>query len=455
MQEEGNLRTENKMGVLPINRLLFTMSFPAMISMIVSALYNVIESIFVASISEDAMAAVTLVFPVQMLMMSVAVGSGVGLASLISRRLGAKRQEEAESAAAHGFILALVHWAVFACFGLFAAKPFFALYTDDPYIYESAVNFCRIVTIGSLFVNISVTCERVLQAMGNMIFPMTFNMTAAILNCILAPTLILGWFGAPKLGVIGAGVAVVTCQFVGMSIALVLLFLYKKHPMKPRFAGFRIRGAMVKDIYSVGIPSMVMMSIGSFMISGLNAILIGHGNAAVAVLGVYYRLQSFIFMPVFGLNQGSMPIMGYNFGARKKDRLMMTFRRALVVAVGIMTIGTVLFHFCAHGMLALFSATPEMFEIGMPALRIISLCFVPAAVSIVGSAMFQALGHGGLSLTVSLLRQLVLILPLTWLLLRTLGIDAAWASFPLAEGFALLLSVFFIRRLYNKEIRTL
>jgi putative MATE family efflux protein len=451
---EENKMQENKMGVLPINRLIFSMSFPAMISMIISAMYNIVESIFVARISEKAMTAVTLVFSVQMLQVSVAVGCGVGLSSFISRSLGAKRHRDAEEAATHGFIMAVFHWAIFACFGIFLAGPFIGLFTNDPYIYENAVLFCRIVTIGSLFSFVSITCERILQSMGNMLFPMIFNSVAAILNCFLAPVLILGLLGVPRLGVMGAGFAAVTCQFVGMCIALFLLFRFK-HQVKPSFRGFKPKLRTILDIYNVGIPTMIMMSIGSFMISGLNAILIRFSAAAVAVLGVYFRLNSFIFMPVFGLNQGSLPIMGYNFGARNKDRLVKTYKAAVKIALVIMALGTALFWIAPHKLLALFSASDAMYEIGVPALRIISICFISSAFSIVTVGMFQALGHGFLSMLISLLRQLILILPLAWILTHTIGIKGAWIAFPIAEFSSLILTTIFLRHVYKKEIKDL
>ncbi|MDR1953659.1 MAG: MATE family efflux transporter [Clostridiales Family XIII bacterium] len=449
-----SIGTENKMGVMPIRRLIISMSFPAMISMIVAALYNIVESIFVASISEAAMAAITLVFPVQMMQVSFAVGTGVGLNSLISRRLGEKRQKEADSAASHGFVIALINWAIFAAFGIFFAKGFIGLFTNDPFILENATVYCRIVVIGSLFQFVSVCCERILQATGNMLFPMIFNLTGAVLNIVLSPILILGLFGFPKLGVMGAGLACISCQFVAMVIALILVFRFKHH-VHIRFRGFRVHGDTLRDIYAVGVPSIVMLSIGSIMIAGLNAILIGYSAAAVAVLGVYFRLNSFIFMPVFGLNQGSLPVMGYNYGAKNRQRLISAYKTAVTIAVTIMAIGTAIFWIFPRQLMMLFSATPEMMEIGLPALRIISLCFVSAAFSIVTSGMFQALAHGLLSMLVSLLRQLILVVPLTYLLLRYMGIAFSWASFPLAEFLSLILTVCFLRYIYKKEIKSL
>ncbi|MDR2157146.1 MAG: MATE family efflux transporter [Clostridiales Family XIII bacterium] len=403
---------------------------------------------------EAAMAAITLVFPIQMMQVAFGVGAGVGLNSLISRRLGERKQEEADSAASHGFFIALINWLLFAAFGIFFAKPFIGLFTDTPFILENAAIYCRIVMVGSLFPFVSICCERILQATGNMLFPMIFNLAGAILNIILSPILILGLFGLPRLGVPGAGLACIICQFSAMVIALVLLFKFKHH-VNVRIRGFRTNGKTLRDIYAVGVPSIVMLSIGSFMISGLNAIFIAYSEAAVAVLGVYFRINSFLFMPVFGLNQGSLPVIGYNYGAKNRKRMLAAYKTAVSIAIGIMAVGTAIFWVFPRQLMLLFSATPEMMEIGVPALRIISISFVSAAFSIVTGGMFQALAHGMFSMFVSLLRQLFLILPLTWLLLRYMGILSAWASFSIAEFASLILTVLLLRHIYRKEIKNL
>jgi putative MATE family efflux protein len=429
------------------------MALPAIISMIVGAMYNVVESIFVAKIGASSLTAMTYVLPVQMFMISVGIGSGVGLNSLISRRLGQKRQDEADLAASHGIFIALFNWAIFAAFGAFFSQKFVALYSSDPYILSSAVLYCRIVTIGSLFYFITVATERILQSTGNMIYPMIFNLVGAGLNIILAPILILGWLGVPRLGIIGAGVAAIICQFTTMIIALILL-LRGKLLVRIRLKGFRLSGRILKDVYKVGLPSIVMMSIGSIMIIGVNAIL-RFNTIAVAVFGIYYRINSFVFMPIFGLNQGALPVMGYNFGARNKKRLITAWKTTSTIAIALMGAGTIIFWVFTRPLLRLFSASPEMMEIGIPALRYISVGFVFAAYAIATSTVFQALAHGMLSMFVSILRQIVLCLPLMWIFLIHFGLDISWFSFPLGEvGAAVLTTVFFVR-MYKKEIRTL
>ncbi|MDR0851280.1 MAG: MATE family efflux transporter [Clostridiales Family XIII bacterium] len=454
------IQKENKMRVKPIKGLVLGMSFPPMISMLVGALYNIVESVFVARVSEDALTAVTLFFPAQMMLISVGVGTGVGLNSLIARRLGARKQDEANSAASHGFLCALINWIIFAVFGLFFVDDFLRLFTDDPFIFSSALIFGRIVTIGSLFVFISVTIERILQSTGNVLFPMIFNIVGAVLNMILAPTLILGLFGLPGYGVQGAGMAVVITQFMVMLIAIIMLFGFKHH-VKVQLRGFRPRLRTLKDIYAVGVPSIVMMSVGSFMMAGLNAILLTFsptkdlGETAVAILGIYYRINSFVFMPVFGLNQGAMPVIAFNFGAKQKSRLMEAYKFSLSIAVGIMLVGMAILLICAPQILHLFSATPDMYALGVPALRIFSLSFITAGFAVVTVSLFQALAHGFFSMFVSLLRQIILVLPLTYVLIVNFGVTSAWASFPIAEVLSSVLTVFLLRYVYKKEIKNL
>ena len=444
----------NKMGTLPVGRLLMTMSLPAMFSMLINALYNVIDSIFVAMIGESALTAVTLVFPVQMLMIAVSVGTGVGLSSLISRRLGEKKQKEADSVANHGLILFVVSAALFALFGLFFSRPFINAFTSDSVVAGFGYSYCFIVTVFSVFVFIQIDAEKTMQATGNMLFPMIGNLVGAVSNIILDPIFIFGLFGVPRMEVAGAAIATVIGQGLGMALNLTFLLAFK-HEVNISLRSFRFSWGTVRSIYAVGLPAMVMQAIGSVMLVALNGILITFSQAAVAVFGVYFKLQSFIFMPVFGLNQGAMPIMGYNFGARNKDRLMRSFRLSLNIALVIMALGTLLFQVFAREFMMMFNASPEMLSIGVAALRAISLCFIPAAVGIICATLFQAIGHGVLSLIVSLLRQLFLILPLAWLLSHYFGLNALWYAFPMAEVFALCASILFFRRIYRRELKDL
>lgn len=444
---------ENKMGTMPIGRLMLTMSWPAMLSMLIQALYNVVDSIFVAMISESALTAVTLIFPIQMLLISVAVGTGVGVNSLIARRLGAKRYDEADLAASHGFRISFINWAVFALFGLLFSKVYMSAYSDSLYIVENGALYLLITTVFSLFVFIQVNTEKVLQATGNMLLPMICSLSGAIVNIIFDPLLIFGIGIFPEMGVVGAAVATVFGQFVSMCFGLMLLF-GRKHLVNVKIKGFKLNWEIVKDIYNVGFPAMLMQSIGSIMLFCINGIL-AFSETAIAVLGSYFRLQSFIFMPVFGLNQGAMPIMGYNYGARNKERLMKAYRVGIMIAVVIMAIGTLIFLTFPTQLLGLFSASERMLEIGVPALRIICLCFIPASFGILTSTIFQATGHGMLSMWQALIRQLIGIVPLVWVLLKIGGLSLVWWAWPLAEILGTVYSVIFVRKLYKKEIESL
>jgi putative MATE family efflux protein len=422
-----------------------------MLSMLLNALYNIVDSIFVSRISENALAAVTLVFPTQMLMMSICVGTGVGLASLISRRLGERKQKEADAAAAHGFFLAIVCWILFALFGIFGAEPFLKLFTDDAEILSMGLTYCRIVTIGSVFMCFSICIERIMQSTGDMIHPMIFNSVGALINTALAPVFILGLLGAPKLGVTGAGLVAITGQCVAMIIAVVM-FVRNEHAVSVSFKGFRVKARTLADILVVGAPSIIMISIQSFLISGLNAILITYSTTAVAVLGVYFRIQTFVILPVIGMGQGALPIMGYNFGAKNRKRLLATFKLAYKIATCIMIVGVALFWLFPEQIMTLFNAGDDMMDIGVRALRTISISYIPAAFTIVAVTMFQATAHGIFAAIISIVRQLGFILPLAYLLLYIFGIDAVWFSFPIAEAAALAMALVFYRRVKKRQI---
>lgn len=444
----------NKMGTMPIGKLLISMSLPAMFSMMIQALYNIVDSVFVGFIGESALTAVTLIFPIQMLIISVAVGTGIGINSLISRRLGQGNKEDANVAANHGIFLGIVNWVIFAAFGLFFSGVFVSSFSESASMTADATIYCQIVTIGSIFIFIQINVEKTLQATGNMIFPMMCTLVGAITNIILDPILIFGLLGAPKLGVAGAAIATVIGQSLAMLLGLILLFA-GKHEVHVSLSKFKLSKSAIKNIYAVGLPSIVMQSIASVMVIGLNAILITFSGAAVAVLGAYFRLQSFIFMPVFGLNQGAMPIFGYNYGAKNKERLMTTYKWALVIALIIMSAGLIVFQVFPAQLLNMFSASQDMLEIGVPALRIISTCFLFAGIGIISATIFQATGHGMLSLFISLLRQLILILPITYILAHFFGLKYLWFAFPLAEFFGLLATLGCLRYLYVKDIRDL
>ena len=446
---------ENKMGVMPVNPLLLSMAVPMMISMLVQALYNVVDSYFVAKISEDALNAVSLAFPVQNMMIAVSVGTGVGINALLSRSLGQKDQQRANHTAMNGLLLAAISCLVFTLIGLTASRMFYSVQTDITTIVDYGTQYMTICCGMSFGLFLEVTCERLLQATGRTFYTMITQATGAVINIVLDPILIFGLLGFPRMEVAGAALATVIGQICGGLLAL--FFNLTRNPdIQLSWAHFRPKKRIVAGIYSVGLPSIVMQSIGSVMVFGMNQILISFTATATAVFGVYFKLQSFIFMPVFGLNNGMVPIVAYNYGARKPDRILKTVRLAVIYAVSIMAVGLILFQTIPQVFLSLFLAEGEtsgdLLTIGVPALRTISFSFIFAGFCIVCSSVFQALGHGVLSLLTSLVRQLGVLLPVAFVLSRIHGLDAVWWAFPIAELFSLTLSALFLRRVYRREI---
>ena len=454
MSNETPVR-ENKMGIMPVNQLLLSMAVPIMISMLVQALYNIVDSYFVSKVSENALNAVSLAFPVQNLMIAVGTGTGVGINAMLSKSLGEKKQERANAAAVNGLFLAVLSGLFFLVFGLCFSKLFFSVQTDVDEIINHGNSYLLICCCCSAFVFLQITFERLLQATGRTILSMYTQLTGAIINIVLDPILIFGLFGFPRLEVAGAALATVIGQFCSACLAL-FLNLHFNHDLQIRFKGFRPDKKIITSIYSVGIPSIIMASIGSIMVFGMNKILISFTTTATAVFGVYFKLQSFIFMPVFGLNNGSVPIIAYNFGARKPERIIKTVKLAICYAVGIMLLGFAAFQFFAPQLMSIFQAeesSGELVSIGAVALRIISVHFMIAGFNIVCSSLFQALGHGVSSLIMSVIRQLFVLLPSAFLLSRMGGLNAVWWAFPIAEFSAFLLAVYFLRKAYLKEIK--
>lgn len=443
------MQKTNIMQSETIPRLLFKMSFPMMLSMLIQALYNVVDSIFVAMVSETALTAVSLAFPLQNLLISAAVGTGVGINSLLSRRLGEGKHEEANHVASTSLFLAFAMWVLFVLIGVFLTKPFLALFTKDTELLKLSTSYSRICLIVSFGCIFSVTIEKLIQATGNSVQPMTMQLTGAITNIILDPVFIFVF----KLGVNGAAIATVIGQIASMLLAII--FFKKNEYISIKFKDIKPNARIIKDIFQVGLPSIIMNSIGTVMVSLINKILILFSATAVSVFGVYFKLQSFVFMPVFGLNNGVIPILGFNYGARNKKRMLDTMKLGLVVALLIMITGTICFQLFAKELLSLFSATEEMYRIGIPALRTISLCFIPASISIILIASFQATGFGLASMMVSIIRQLVVLCPCVLLLSRLIGINGVWYSFAIAEIFGLLFSVIFFIHVYNKKIKNL
>ena len=444
---------ENKMANAPMLKLIISMSLPSMFSMLIQALYNVVDSIYVARFSQEALTAVSLAFPLQMLIISVAVGTGVGINSLVSRRLGEKRFDEADSAATHGVILAFLSWIAFVILGLICIEPYFSMMDASENVKQLSCTYTNIVVFASLGCFVQCILEKTLQATGDMINPMIFQLVGAVSNIILDPIFIFGYFGVPSLGIAGAAIATVSAQFIAMILSIIVVFK-KSHDVHIRFQGFKWSNKTVKDIYVVGIPSIVMQAIASVLTTALNKILISFSEVAVSVLGIYFKLQSFVFMPVFGMTQGAMPILGYSYGARNKKRLLSALKYGLIIGITIMLIGTLIFWLVPQQLLMIFDATPEMLAIGIPALRTISLCFVAAAVGIMFSTMFQAVGLGINSLVVSLLRQIIILLPAAYFLSK-IGLSAVWYAYPIAEIGSLIASIVLYRRVYNARIMTL
>lgn len=445
------IRTENKMGVMPVGRLLMTMSVPMMLSMLVQALYNVVDSYFVAKISQDALNAVSLAFPVQNLMIGVAVGTGVGVNALLSRSLGEKNFEAANEAAGNGILLAFLSGLVTILVGLTVPRFFFQVQTDIPGIVEQGTAYLTICCTCSMGLYMGIMFERLLQSTGKTVYTMITQGIGAITNIIMDPVLIFGLGPFPEMGVAGAAVATVAGQIVGAVLGLIMnLSVNRELTFGLRY--LRPRGRSVGQIYSVGVPTMVMNSVGSVMVFGLNQILIGFTDTATAVFGVYFKLQSFIFMPVFGLNNGMVPIIAYNYGAKNRQRILDTMKLAVITAVCVMLAGLAVAELFPAQLLGLFEASDEMLAIGVPALRIICTCFIFAGFGIVSGSVFQALGHGVLSMMVSIVRQLLVLLPAAYLLSLTGRLELVWLAFPIAELASVVMCVIFTRRIIRTVI---
>lgn len=439
---------------MPENKLLISMAVPMMLSMLVQALYNVVDSIFVAKISEDALTAVSLAFPVQNLMIAIGSGTGVGINALLSKSLGEKNQKLANKTAHNGILLMLFSAIACALFGIFGSRWFFTTQTEDLVLIEYGQQYLTIVMLFSFGLFGQFITERLLQATGRTIYSMYTQMLGAVTNIILDPILIFGLLGVPAMGITGAAVATVIGQILSALFGL-WLNLKKNPEIQLSFKALMPDGTVIKKIYSVGVPSMIMGSIGSVMTYGMNQILMGFSSTATAVFGVYFKLQSFIFMPVFGLNNGMVPIIAYNFGAKKKDRMVRTMKLAILYAVSIMFVGFLVMQIFPAQLFGLFEASEEMLAIGVPALRYISISFLFAGFCIIAGSTFQALGNGVLSMIVSVARQLLVLLPVAYLLSLTGKLNLIWLSFPIAELMSVALSSIFLYRIYQKVIKPL
>lgn len=454
MKNEKQCLNENKMGVMPVNKLLITMSAPIILSMFVLSLYNIVDSIFVAMINEDALTAVTLAFPLQNLMISVAVGTCVGVNALLSKSLGEKDYKRVNKIANNGIFLAIISSLVFLIIGLFLSKMYISLQTDSKQIIEYGTSYVSIVCMFSFTIFVQNVFEKILTSTGKTIYTMITQATGAVINIILDPILIFGLFGFPQMGVQGAAIATV----IGQGVAAILAFLFNRkfnHEVKISRKVFRPEWKIIKNIYAIGIPSIIMLSIGTILTFSMNKILIMFSSTATAVFGIYFRLQGIVFMPVFGLNNGMVPIIAYNYGAKQKDRIIKTIKLSIIYAVSIMFIGLIIIQLFPDELLHLFSASDKMVEIGVPALKIISLCWILAGVSVILSTVFQALGKAFFSMIISIARQLVILLPIAYLLAQTGEVKNVWYAFPIAELVAFIMCCIFFKHTYNKVIKNI
>ena len=447
-EERDTIRVENKLGIMPVGKLLAVMSVPTMFSMLIQALYNIVDSIFVSHYSEKALTAVSLAFPMQMLMFSFAIGTSVGICSVISRRLGERRYDEAQKAAQSGYTLELILMIVFVLIGAFLSRPFFKLYTNDEELVQMSTTYIRICMMLSVGSFMNVFCEKALQSTGDTIHPMIIQASGAIFNVIFDPILIFGYLGFPAMGIAGAAIATVAGQIFAMVLGIV--FLKRNKSLNVKLLRPRLDGPSVKDIVKVGLPAVIMQGIGTIMTSLMNAILITFDVLATTVFGVYFKLQSFVFMPIFGMNSGLMPILGYNYGAKNRPRMMKALKLGVVFAFIFMSMGTLLFNLFPDALLGLFNASDALKSLGEVALRLISLSFPLAAISIILGALFQAMGDGFYSMIISIVRQLFILIPCAWLFGKLFGLNAVWFAFLTAEVFALVLSLIFFRRELRK-----
>lgn len=452
MQKEKN--AENKMGVMSVNKLLLSMSLPMMISMLLQALYNIVDSIFVSRVNEYALRAVSLAFPIQSLMIAVGVGTAVGINSFLSKTLGEKEFQKADRIAVNGIFIEFLSFLAFALIGIFVSRPFFASQTSIEQVREYGTTYLTICCTASIGVFMQMAFERLLQSTGKTIYAMVTQGAGAVVNLILDPILIFGLFGFPAMGVAGAAAATVIGQIAAAVLAIVFNLRFNKE-LHITLKGFRPDKELIGNIYKVGIPSIVMQAIGSVMTYGMNLILEAYG-VAQTVFGIYFKLQSFIFMPVFGLNNGLVPIIAYNFGAGKRERVVKAMKSSILYAVCIMLAGLVVMEIFPEQLIGMFdadAASADLLSIGIPALRTICLSFLFAGYCIVVGSVFQALGNGVYSMCVSIARQLFVLLPVAWLFSLSGNVNLIWWAFPIAELVSLGLSTFFLARIYKQIIR--
>ena len=442
---------ENKMGIMPVGKLLITMSLPMMISMVVQALYNIVDSVFVSRVSEDALTAVSMAFPLQSLCIALGAGMGVGVNALLSKSLGAKDNDMVNKSALNGLFMTFVSYLVLLVIGIFAVKPFYMIQTDSADIIQYGTDYLSVICCFSFGMFFQFTFERLLQSTGRTFQTMITQTVGAVTNIILDPIFIFGYFGVPAFGIKGAAIATVIGQIIAAVLALIMNIKVNTD-IDFSLKGFKPDIKIIGMIYKVGLPSIIMQSIGSVMVFCLNKILIVFSSTAVAVFGVYFKLQSFVFMPVFGLNNGLIPIMAYNYGAKKKDRMIKTIKCGLLIAFSIMSVGMVVFELFPDAILALFEASDNMLAMGKVALRTIAIHFPIAAICIVLGSAFQALGNAVYSMFVSIARQLVVLIPVAYALSKLGNVNYVWWCFPIAEIMSLTITVIFFIKLKREVI---
>ncbi len=456
INENANTSTssKNKMGYEKIPKLLISMAIPMVISMLIQALYNIVDSMFVAQISENALTAVSLVFPIQNLMIAVSVGTGVGINALVSRYLGENRKDDANTVAKNGMFLSIISAIIFAILGVAFARTFFELQTSNKEIVTYGTQYMVVISLFSIALFVQITLERLMQSTGKTLFNMYTQGLGAIINIILDPIFIFGLFGFPRMEVLGAAVATVTGQILAVCFSL-YLNIYHNKEINFNMHKFKPCKSTIADIYKIGIPSIIMQSIGSIMTLGMNNILLMFSSTATAVFGIYFKLQSFVFMPVFAITNATVPIVAFNYGAKNKSRIMSTYRLSCALAVGVMLLGFLAFQTATIPLLELFDASKDMLNIGIPALRILSYSFIFAGFCIVTSTMYQALGNGVYSLIVSFARQLLVLLPTAYIFASIFGLHTIWWSFLTAEFACVICSAVLFHRIYQKKIKVL
>ena len=445
------MNAENKMAYRPINKRILQMSAPPLISMFLQYSYNLVDSMFVARVSDNALAAVSLCYPIQMIIVAVACGTAVGLNALLSRYLGQKKPKEANQVALHGILLAIVNWLIFAIIRIFFSEAFLRLFSTDQEIVAMGISYMKICTIFSFGVFMQITYERIMQSTGNTVYNMIIQGVGALVNIMLDPIFIFGMLGLPAMGVTGAAIATVIGQIVAMLLGIIITQTKIKE-VQIHLREFHLELRMIKDMYRIAIPAILMQSIMSFMTVFMNMILVTFSELAVSAFSIYFKLQQFVFMAVNGMNNALIPIISYNFGAKKKQRILDSIHFSLIVACVIMIAGTIIFQCFPQQLMYLFDANEEMMNIGVPALRIISLSFIFAGISLVLSAVFQSVDHANKSLMITLLRQMVLLLPIVYLLANQFGLNALWWAFPITEAAVSILAYIYLKIVKAKTI---